>query len=95
MNTKKRYIGWARVSSREQEQEGFSLDVQVDGFHEWARHESGIVDPVFKVSETATKADERRKFKGMIDFAKRHAAEYDGILFYKIDRATEKPSGLR
>lgn len=29
--SKKRYIGFARVSSREQEREGFSLDVQESG----------------------------------------------------------------
>jgi site-specific DNA recombinase len=81
-----RFIGWARVSSREQEQEGFSLDVQVDGFHAWAKRKGGVVDPIFRVSETATKSAQRKKFKELIDFAKRHADEYDGILFYKIDR---------
>ncbi|QGJ68645.1 Resolvase [Planctomycetales bacterium 10988] len=83
----KKYMAWARVSSREQEQEGFSLDVQETGFHEWGKHENAVVDPIFKVSETATKTAEREKFREMIRFAKKHSDEYDGILFYKIDRA--------
>jgi DNA invertase Pin-like site-specific DNA recombinase len=82
----KKYIGWARVSSREQEQEGFSLDVQIDAFHCWAKRQGGVVDPIFRVAETATKFHLRKQFRAMIDFAKRHADEYDGLLFYKIDR---------
>ncbi|WP_161604653.1 recombinase family protein [Roseiconus nitratireducens] len=84
----KLFIGWARVSSREQEQEGFSLDVQIDAFHEWAKREGGVMAKIFRVSETATKAEARREFKAMIKYAKKNAAKYAGILFYKIDRAT-------
>lgn len=83
----KKYMAWARVSSREQEQEGFSLEVQENGFLEFGRREKAIVDPIFRVAETATKTAERRMFKEMISFAKRNADKYDGILFYKIDRA--------
>ena len=87
MKRMKLFIGWARVSSREQEQEGFSLDVQIDAFHEWARREGGIVAKIFRVSETATKSEARREFRAMIKYAKKNAAKYAGILFYKIDRA--------
>lgn len=83
----KRYMAWARVSSREQEEEGFSLDVQINGFLELGRREKAIVDPIFRIAETATKAAERKEFKDMVRYAKKHAHEYDGILFYKIDRA--------
>lgn len=84
---KKKYMAWARVSGREQEREGFSLDVQIDGFKEFGRREKADIDPIFRIAETATRADERKEFKKMIRFAKQHAHEYDGILFYKIDRA--------
>lgn len=84
---RKMYMAWARVSSREQEQEGFSLDVQENGFLDWGKRKNAIVHPIFKASETATKTEVRKKFKEMIRFAKKHAHEYDGILFYKIDRA--------
>lgn len=83
----KRYIGLARVSSREQEREGFSLDVQEDAFHEYARRRNGVVDKLFRIAETATKAEQRKIFREAIEYAKRNAAQYDGMLFYKIDRA--------
>ena len=83
----KKYMAWARVSSREQEREGFSLEVQEDGFREFGRQAKAVVDPIFRIAETATKTEERKAFREMIAFAKRHAHEYDGLLFYKIDRA--------
>lgn len=55
----KRYAGLARVSSREQEREGFSLDVQVDALRRYAEREGGKVDPLFRIAETASKRDER------------------------------------
>lgn len=87
MNTKKKYIAWARVSSREQKDEGFSLDVQLDAFEDFARREKAVLRETFKVAETGTKAEERNQFREMIAYAKKHAHELDGILFYKIDRA--------
>lgn len=83
----KKYMAWARVSSREQKEEGFSLEVQENGFLEFGQREKATVDPIFRIAETATKAEQRREFKEMIRFAKKHAHEYDGLLFYKIDRA--------
>lgn len=84
---KKNYIAWARVSSREQRDEGFSLDVQLDAFEDFARREKSTIQRTFKVAETGTRAEERNEFKAMIAYAKKHAHELDGILFYKIDRA--------
>ena len=80
-------MAWARVSGREQEREGFSLDVQIDAFKEFGRRENAVIEPIFRIAETATRTDERKEFKKMIRFAKQHAHVYDGILFYKIDRA--------
>lgn len=85
--TKKKYMAWARVSSREQKDEGFSLDVQLDAFEDFARREKAVLQKTFKVAETGTKAEERKQFREMIAYAKKHAHELDGILFYKIDRA--------
>jgi site-specific DNA recombinase len=85
--TTRRYMAWARVSSREQKEEGFSLEVQENGFLEFGRRENAIIAPIFRVAETATKTTDRREFKEMIRFAKRNADKFDGILFYKIDRA--------
>jgi len=90
----KRYIGFARVSSREQEREGFSLDVQEEAFEFYAKREKGVVDKVFRIAETATKTEQRKIFREAIDFAKRNAADYDGMLFYKIDRAARNIKDL-
>lgn len=85
--TRKKYIAWARVSSREQKDEGFSLDVQLDAFEDFARREKAVLQEAFEVAETGTRAEERSQFREMIAYAKKHAHELDGILFYKIDRA--------
>jgi DNA invertase Pin-like site-specific DNA recombinase len=82
-----RYIGLARVSGREQEQEGFSLDVQEAGMHEYAKKQGGEIVGTFRITETATKSEERKIFREFLAYAKRHADELDGILFYKYDRA--------
>ena len=83
----KRYAALARVSSREQEREGFSLDVQVDAFSRFAASVGGEIAKLFRIAETASKHDERKTFREMIAYAKKHARELDGLLFYKIDRA--------
>jgi site-specific DNA recombinase len=83
----KRFLGLARVSSREQEREGFSLDVQVDALNLDAERRAGKIIKLWRIAETASKQDERKTFKELIAYAKKHAAEIDGILFYKIDRA--------
>jgi len=83
----KRYIALAQVSSREQEREGFSLDVQEDAFQEYARNNNGTLERIFRIAETATKSDKRIVFIEVIDFAKKNHQTLDGILFYKVDRA--------
>lgn len=83
----KQFVGLARVSSREQEREGFSLEVQEEALKRYARLHDGEIIRLFKIAETASKRDERRTFKEIIAFAKKRAAELDGLLFYKVDRA--------
>jgi site-specific DNA recombinase len=83
----KQYVALARVSSREQEREGFSLEVQADALQKYATAHGGAIIRLFKIAETASKRDERKTFKEMIAFAKQRALELDGLLFYKVDRA--------
>jgi len=83
----KRFIALARVSSREQEQEGFSLDIQETAFHKYVEKENGEIVRMYRIAETASKAEERTTFKELIQHGKDHASELDGILFYKVDRA--------
>mgnify|MGYP001021163072 CR=1 FL=1 len=83
----KSFIGFARVSSREQEREGFSLDVQEQALHTYADKRGGIVGRMFRIAETATKREARKTFREFLRYAQEHSSEHDGILFYKVDRA--------
>ena len=84
---KKRYVALARVSSREQEREGFSLDIQEDALRQYAERNGGEIVRLFRIAETASKVDERNTFKELLAFAKVNAHRLDGLLFYKVDRA--------
>jgi site-specific DNA recombinase len=83
----KQFAALARVSSREQEREGFSLEVQEEALRRYATHAGGEIAKLFKIAETASKADERKTFRELIAYAKKNAAFLDGLLFYKVDRA--------
>jgi site-specific DNA recombinase len=83
----KKFVALARVSSREQEREGFSLEVQEDALRKWAKLHDGIIVKLFRIAETASKKDERKAFKELLAYARHHADEIDGVLFYKVDRA--------
>ena len=84
---RKRYVALARVSSREQEREGFSLDVQVDALRQYAERNNGEIIRLFRIAETASKHDERKTFKELMAFATKNAHKLDGLIFYKVDRA--------
>ena len=83
----KQYLALARVSSREQEREGFSLEVQEDALNRYAAQQGGLIQRLFRIAETATKPQERKTFKELLAYAKKHAAELAGVLFFKVDRA--------
>jgi len=87
MTTKRKYLALARVSSREQEREGFSLEVQEDALQRYAKQHGGEITRLFRIAETATKPLERKTFKDLLAYAKKHAAELSGVLFFKVDRA--------
>ncbi len=84
---KKRFVALARVSSREQEREGFSLDVQEDALRAYAQRVGGEIVRFFRIAETASKNDERKTFKELLAYAKANSHRLDGLLFYKVDRA--------
>ncbi len=86
MNMKK-HVALARVSSREQEREGFSLDVQEDALRAYAHRQGGEIVKLYRIAETATRREERTAFRELISYAKEHAADLSGVLFYKVDRA--------
>ena len=83
----KKFVALARVSSREQEREGFSLDIQVDALKNFAANDGGEIIEMWRIAETASKQRERKVFKELVSFVKKNAAKLDGVLVYKIDRA--------
>ena len=83
----KRFVALARVSSREQEREGFSLEVQEDALRRYATQAGGEIVKLLRIAETASKGDERKAFRELVTYAKKNAGILDGLLFYKVDRA--------
>jgi site-specific DNA recombinase len=83
----KQFVALARVSSREQEREGFSLEIQEDALRRYATQAGGEIAKFFRIAETASKGDERKTFRELVAYAKKNAAFLDGLLFYKVDRA--------
>jgi len=83
----KQFAALARVSSREQEREGFSLEVQEDGLKRYAAQAGGEIVKLFRIAETASKGEQRKAFRELIAYAKKNAPFLDGLLFYKVDRA--------
>ena len=77
-------FAYARVSSKEQEREGYSIPVQLKRVHEYAeRHGFTIVAEYVDV-ETA-KEPGRREFSRMVEAA-RHEATIGAIICEKVDR---------
>ena len=74
--SKKRFVALARVSSREQEREGFSLDVQVDALRLYAERNNGEIIRFFRIAETASKHDERTTFRMAFPSHKRDAGSF-------------------
>ncbi|HZW08127.1 MAG TPA: recombinase family protein, partial [Phycisphaerales bacterium] len=70
----KRFVAFARVSSREQQREGFSLAVQEEQLRAYAERAGGVIVKLFTVAETASKSGERRVFQEMLAFARAEAA---------------------
>ncbi len=85
--TAKRFVALARVSSREQEREGFSLDVQESALKAYAARAGGQIVKLYRIAETASKTDERKTFKELLRYVKDNSTTIDGLLFYKVDRA--------
>ena len=56
----KRFVALARVSSREQEREGFSLEVQEEALKRYATQAGGEIVKFFKIAETASKGEQRK-----------------------------------
>ncbi len=84
-NEKIKAIIYARVSSKEQEETGYSLEAQEKLLKDYADQKFDVVK-IYKVTESASGKQIRKMFIDMIDFATRE--EINVILCEKIDRLT-------
>ncbi len=81
----KRFAGFGRVSSREQQQEGYSLDVQERGIRAFAAQRGGVVEKLTLVPESAKDTKGRVKFHETLEYAFKN--KLDGVIFHQTDRA--------
>jgi site-specific DNA recombinase len=80
-----RVVLYVRVSSKDQEAEGFSIPAQSRLLLEYAARKGFVVDVVFEDVETA-KASGRTHFSEMLAYLKKHHASCRTILVEKTDR---------
>ena len=89
-----RFVGFARVSTKEQEAEGQSLDVQENAIKAYVTQHGGQLLKVFRVAESARASEERRVFQEMLAFAEDPANKVNCIVFKAVDRATRNTLDL-
>jgi len=80
-------IIWARVSTREQSLEGFSLNAQVKMLREYAMNKNLKIIKEFRVPESASGKQERKQFLVMLNFLQENK-RIKHILVEKVDRMT-------
>jgi site-specific DNA recombinase len=77
---------YVRVSSLEQEKEGYSLDAQEKMGHDYALKKGMEIVRVWKITESAWKS-ERSAFNQMVEYVKKHQ-DVGHIIFDVMDRMT-------
>lgn len=80
-----RAVLYARVSSKEQEREGFSIPAQLKLLHEYAAKHGLVADREFVDSETAKRTG-RTSFDQMVEFLRENADTHRTLLVEKTDR---------
>ena len=86
MDTSNNAVILARVSSRSQEDEGYSLDSQLKLLHSYCENKSLSVKKVFRITETASKEQNRRVFQELLAHIKKHDIHH--LAVEKTDRLT-------
>jgi hypothetical protein len=82
----KKSVDFARVSSKKQAEQGYSLDAQVRLFKEYSQEKELRKQRQFIVPESAKKNQERKIFQEMMKYVKEHDIEV--IVVEKVDRLT-------
>ncbi len=86
MNKKSRAVILARVSSKSQEDEGYSLDSQVKLLTGYCANKGFAVEKIFKIAETASKEQSRKIFKELLTYMNKNAIYH--LAVEKTDRLT-------
>jgi len=74
----------ARVSSKGQEEEGFSLEAQVKILTNYCGPVNLRIGKVFKIAESASKSEQRKIFKQAMDYVAKHDVKH--LVVEKVDR---------
>ncbi len=74
----------ARVSSRAQEDEGYSLDSQVKLLQTYCVNKGFSAERIFKIAESASKSTQRKTFKDAMAFIEQHDIKH--LIIEKVDR---------
>ena len=81
-----RTVAFARVSSKAQEEEGYSLDAQLKVLKQYCRENKLNVVTEFRISETASKNERRTVFREMLRYIERN--KITNLVVEKTDRLT-------
>lgn len=79
-------VAFARVSTQEQANEGFSLESQMRLIDRYADAIGIDITKRFEIPETASRSHERKAFRELLDYIKKHNVGI--ILCEKVDRLT-------
>lgn len=74
----------ARVSSRGQEEEGFSLEAQVKTLKSYCNNVDLRISRIYKIAESASKSEQRKIFKDAMDYVEKHKVKH--LVVEKVDR---------
>ena len=83
---KNKAVIYCRVSSREQEETGYSLPAQEKLLKEYAERKGFEIIKVFSVAESASGSKQRKVFSEMVDFINKN--KIPNLLCEKVDRLT-------
>lgn len=81
-----RTITLARVSSKEQEEEGYSVDAQTVYLEKYCEGKGLRVVKCFKIAETASKPEMRKEFQLLLNYLDEHNIKH--LVVEKVDRLT-------
>ena len=86
MNKENYAVTLARVSSKEQEDEGYSVDAQTLFLERYCEGKGLIVIKTFKIAETASKPEMRKEFQNAMDYITKKGIRHFAV--EKVDRVT-------